>query len=377
LCESLNGSSRTMTITADTQYYWYVHTEAANGNWSQEVAGAMYACPSTPPSSPDLTAGNTAVPSSGTANTAVALSSTISNIGTATTGAGFTNLFQSATDASGAGAADIGTSNQATAIVNGGSAPASLSYAFPTEGTFYVRTCADKSSATNTGVITEANANGTGEANNCGEWSGPISVGPCVTNCGTVDPDAALNCTRSPNSLSYAAGDPITFEAGPSGGAGPNFSFRDPGANKLLRPLNASHTWVTSFSDNIPSPGISVAATADNVADISYCGGPFTITGGGGLCGTPVPTLKVTPDRVVTGGTVTLSWSATQVDHSCTIVGDNYGPTVLNAVSCSITGGTSAPITIKAQTQFCIKCDEDKNTQKCVVANILPGFQEF
>jgi hypothetical protein len=122
----------------------------------------------TPPQ-PDLTAGSI-TPTNATAGSAVTLSSTISNIGATTTGAGFTNLFQKATDSSGTGSTDIGTFVRGSALVAGGSFNATLSYTFSTAGTSYIRACADKSSAGNAGAISESN-----EGNNCTGWI-PITV---------------------------------------------------------------------------------------------------------------------------------------------------------------------------------------------------------
>ncbi|MDO8589757.1 MAG: CARDB domain-containing protein [bacterium] len=117
---------------------------------------------------PDLTAGPVS-PNSATVSIATTLSAPVSNIGTGSTRVGFTSLFQKATSNTGANAADIGTFTRSSAFLAGGSMTASLSYTFPSADggtTRYIRVCADKSSATNVGVITESNEN-----NNCGDWT--------------------------------------------------------------------------------------------------------------------------------------------------------------------------------------------------------------
>lgn len=114
--------------------------------------------------SSDLTVGSV-TPTTATAGSAVTLTATISNSGTASTDASFTNLFQRATDSSGTSSTDIGTYD-ATTLAASGSASATLSYTFPSAATWYVRACADKSSSASTGTITESD-----EANNCGAWT--------------------------------------------------------------------------------------------------------------------------------------------------------------------------------------------------------------
>src|SRR6185295_15374512 len=123
-----------------------------------------------PPSTgADLTAGGVS-PAAATVNSPQTFSATISNIGDTSTGAGFADLFQKASDASGTGASDIGGTYSNNALSGGASYSTSLSYTFPSAGTYYMRVCADKSSAGDTGVITESNEN-----NNCGAWTA-ISV---------------------------------------------------------------------------------------------------------------------------------------------------------------------------------------------------------
>lgn len=117
----------------------------------------------TPTLLPDLTTGP--VSSSATAPLiAIFLSATVTNTN-ASTGTGFTTLFQRATSDTGANATDIGTVGS-NAYSAGESTGDSLSYNFPKSGTYYFRACADKNSATDAGVITESD-----EDNNCGTWT--------------------------------------------------------------------------------------------------------------------------------------------------------------------------------------------------------------
>ncbi|MEX2013757.1 MAG: CARDB domain-containing protein [Parcubacteria group bacterium] len=154
------------SVTSGTLYRYRIrahnHDTSLYSGYSNIVARTTTNCPI---DLPDLTAGASS-PGTATVGLPVTLSASVSNIGTASTGAGFTNLFQRATSASGAGATDIGTHVRGSALGTGNSINATLSYTFPSAGNYYIRVCADKSAATNNGVITELNEN-----NNCGDWS--------------------------------------------------------------------------------------------------------------------------------------------------------------------------------------------------------------
>jgi hypothetical protein len=91
----------------------------------------------------------------------------INNQGAGDINVSFVNLFRKADTMTGSGAIDIGT-DTVPHLRSGGNAPISLTYTFPLSdaGTYkYIKVCADKSSAADTGSIAEAN-----EANNCSPW---------------------------------------------------------------------------------------------------------------------------------------------------------------------------------------------------------------
>jgi hypothetical protein len=137
---------------------------------------------------PNLTAGNV-TPTSAVAGTPVTFTSTITNSGTVSTGAAFTDLFQVAYDASGTGASDIGTFANPVRTA-GTNNVATVSYTFATPGTKYVRACADKASAAGTGTINE-----TSESDNCSAWTAVVvtspPTGPNLTS-GSVTPTTAV-----------------------------------------------------------------------------------------------------------------------------------------------------------------------------------------
>ena len=108
---------------------------------------------------PNLTA-SAPTPTTATINVAQTFTSTITNNGTASTGASFVNLFQTSPSSTGAsGVVDYPVSPNMSTLANGLSAPTSRSITFTTLGTIYMRACADKSSAGSTGTITESNEN--------------------------------------------------------------------------------------------------------------------------------------------------------------------------------------------------------------------------
>ncbi|HNW71347.1 MAG TPA: CARDB domain-containing protein [Candidatus Paceibacterota bacterium] len=135
-------------------------------------------------SKPDLTINTYGTPTSAQPNVSVKLSSTVKNIGSASTGASFYNFFQISTNAS----ASIQKNNILTNLLPKAYAdntpienlPATLmpeldsqasnitnaNYTFGSTGTYYFRACADKTGPANTGTIDESNEN-----NNCGHWT--------------------------------------------------------------------------------------------------------------------------------------------------------------------------------------------------------------
>ena len=162
------------------------------------------------PSQPNLTINTGALtPSTATQNSSVTLSATVTNATTVATPTGFYTLFQKANDASGTGATDIGTYYRASYLPASQTFAATLSYIFTAQGTSYIRACADKSAAANTGVITESNEN-----DNCHPWMA-VTVSAPLTECndgidndgnGPKDWPADLGCSTSsdPTEAGYA-----------------------------------------------------------------------------------------------------------------------------------------------------------------------------
>ena len=204
---------------------------------------------------PDLTAG-TVSPTTAVAGTATTFSATISNANVAT-GASFTNLFQRATDANGTGATDIGTDTSPT-LGAGETDTARLNYTPTTAGTFYMRVCADKSSAASTGTITESN-----ETNNCGPWTAVVVS--------TTPSPVSGTCSVSPTSI--VSGGSATWSAVPSGGTG-TYTYSWTGTDSLTGTTqNVTKTYSTAGTKTA-----SVTITSGGVSSTIACSNNLTVT---------------------------------------------------------------------------------------------------
>jgi len=322
---------------------------------------------------PDLTVGFVS-PSSATSGGATVFSAMVSSAN-ASTGAGFTNLFQKATSAAGANAVDIGTSASPT-IFQGSSAPATLTYTFPASGTYYVRVCADKSSAGNSGVITESDEN-----NNCGAWS-PVFVS---------DLPISGSCSVSPNS--GFIGDSFTWAtSGVSGGNG-SYAYLWSGTDGLSgtsASMTKSYdaTGSKTGSVTVTSGGNSQTFACTNSVIVTPCYGQGCVTtnpptsgcaysgpaqpkinvpaqccaSAPGVCpALPTATLSANPTVIDQGGSSMLTWNSTGAS-TCTIPtlvtngppGGNISTGVINnhqtqnyqvnyQITCTGPGGTSSP----------------------------------
>ncbi|MFA5840874.1 MAG: CARDB domain-containing protein [Candidatus Paceibacterota bacterium] len=172
-----NNSSATFTIGynggLDTTFYLYNNaqqlafatlTPICAGPW--DTAANPVTCLPAASSLPDLTA-SAPTPAIAAVNVATTFSSTISNIGTGSTGASFSNFFQVATAPGGKGILTDIASASTPALAAGATRAITKSYTFPITGTFSIRTCADKTNRNSLGVIDE----GVNEGNNCSSWT--------------------------------------------------------------------------------------------------------------------------------------------------------------------------------------------------------------
>jgi hypothetical protein len=292
----------------------------------------------------DLTAG-AVTPSTATAGASVTISSTITNSGAASTGTGFTTLFQFDNDTD----RTVITSTRTDAVSTlapSGSEVSSVTYSYPTVGTWYVRACTDNNESF-VGVITESN-----EGNNCSAWrtvSVTASTGAGVTS-----------CTVSPGSV--ATGTPVTWTASPAG--------------------LGTYTWAPSEGGAPGGTGATLGRTYNSAGtygmSVSAGGGSANcpnVVVGASLYGMAVPSITAVPERVVPNGTSVLRVSATGVDSGCTLTGPGVTRdlTPVNGVV-AVTNVTTAPIT--NQSTYVLSCDDGEATAKAIV-NIIPSIQEF
>jgi hypothetical protein len=91
-------------------------------------------------------------------------------------------------------------------------------------------------------------------------------------------------------------------------------------------------------------------------------------------CGSnPAVGISARPDRIVPGGSTTISWSASGVyTPSCTIWGPGLNVSA-PANACAIPNGSQS-VTITRQSTYTITCG---TASKSVTVNVLPKFQEF
>lgn len=298
---------------------------------------------------PDLSA-SLITPSSATAATPVTLAATISNTGSASTGSSFTDLFQRATDSSGSGATDIGTFANSS-LGTGASGVATRSYTFPSAGTYYVRACADKSSASDAGIIPESD-----ETNNCSSswtqvhvcasgqsWDGssctsttPVPTCSFTANSSAVPPTLSWSC----NDASYCTGGGFSTGNATSGNA----------------TVSTSGTYTLSCT----GPG-GTAPTQ-------------TVTVGTTTCSNPTADLTAAPDRIRPNTHTTISYTASGINTSCVVTGPGVNQPV-TASSCLVSPGTVTTPNLTTQATYVITCDGVERDR--AIVNVVPNFEEF
>jgi hypothetical protein len=345
----------TYNITPNVQYGWWVHSNVGPADYnpahySAAAFGPNFSCGG----QPDLTAGNV-TSTSATAGTPVTLASTITNSPAASTGAAFTDLFQRADDAAGTvNVVDIRTYAN-SALAAGGSNTASVSYPFPSVGTYYVRACADKASAGNAGVITESN-----EANNCSNSWTRVDVSAAV-----IPP---LSCSVSPSSGNVTVPGSATYTA--SGASAP-YTWTAPDGGSYGTTAQATRPFSSAggpYAMTVSKAGYTPAACLPNVTASAVA--PSSCTGG-------TASITASSTRVQLNQTTTVSYNASFITTSCVIKGSNGYTQTIPANSCTIPGNggsfTTAPIT--TQTTYTITCDGIAYPP--VIINVQPKFQEF
>lgn len=246
---------------------------------------------------PDLTV-SAPSPVGATMNVPLTFSTTVTNGGDLTTGTSFSVLYQSSSDG-GVTFSDLGPVTVGVLAAGSSAVATSSSTTFAVNGTFIIKACADKSSASNPGVITESN-----EGNNCNQSSLVVSGVPKVTltanpttgTAGVVNPTLTWTTTNSPTSCN-ATGD---WTNTPSKALG--------GGSELMGILSTIKTYSYSLTCT-NATGTSAVATATVQVVSAPVINTFTISPVSGAVGTVTPTLSWTTSNAPTSCTATGDWN--------------------------------------------------------------------
>ena len=274
-------------------------------------------------------------------------------------------LFQTATDSSGTGATNIGTYNAGGPLndANDGNGDNTesdkIAYTFPSAGTYYMRACAGTANNTSFPVFESDTTN------NCGAWTQIVVSGaPVVVSC-TPSPSTQTTNTNVTWTATYSgftqAPNRFTWTVtggSPSSGSSATFTSKFAAAGNYAPTLTAKNSTTGQTTSNTSCTPVQI----------------------GGACGaTPSPTITSSASRVTAGGTVTLHWSATNVNTSCVVSGPNIigGTKTSNASSCSVSDGGGATATVNTQSTYCIVCDGNAAAQQCVTVDVTPKIIEF
>lgn len=194
---------------------------------------------------PNLSA-SVATPILATAGVATTFSSTITNGGTATTGAGFTNRFEFDDDTN--HASGVATVTDASPTLTSSATDVSqVSFTFATSGTKYVRVCAD-TDGSGGGSIAESD-----ETNNCTSWAS-VTVEQADLTAGSVTPTTATqNVAATLSATILNEGDAAT-----------GISF----TNLFQIDADSDHDSGVTATRTDTSPALAVSGT--DVSQVSY-----------------------------------------------------------------------------------------------------------
>ncbi len=276
------------------------------------------------------------------------------NIGGGSTGIGFKNLFQIATDVSNPNN-PLGVQTVAVAAMGvlgaGAHDNAIASYTFPAVGTYYMRVCANKLDANTFDAVPESDY-----TDNCGTWAG-------ITVSGGIPPSCvqASDCTGSSIcTAGLCAVCPIgTTKVGNS---------CPPTVNSCVQATDCTGNSVCTAGSCIVCPvgttkvGNSCPPTVNSCVQASDCTGGYVCSAG--VCTPPTggsSNLILNVPRVRRGESAQVTWSATGVT-SCSITAfastdqSNGVLDTVHAVSGTITTHSTVTDAINSPTTVTLTC---------------------
>jgi hypothetical protein len=404
--DGYTGTSIVYGITPGQNYDWWVHSNIGpadyNPNHYSDPAGApQLNCPGLP----DLTAAD-ATPVTVVRGTSYTFNGTAKNTGLGPSGgSGFRNVFQ-VCDGSAASQTASGNCSSYNVVndmwLNGNvptnsTSPLSFTWSVPSNlalsgtsvhtsrlaqiiekvfgiklshaatSTYYYRWCANYNSSWTT-TVAESNY-----GNNCGAWGAMTVTDPTVM------------CSAAQNSISIPPDKQVTYTVNPGTGAVGDYTWL---SSDGWTTTTASKTMQRRYSLDDPTYPVPPAGgtyqmrvkgsntayavcSPDTVVTTPYCAGPGTLT------------LTASPSRVVAGGSVTLSWSGSNIGDktpSCSIKNTRTNTDVKTiqapsaSPSCSITSDSST-VTINQQETFAISCTD--GSSKTITVNVVPKPNEF
>jgi len=332
------ATSGSTSVSATTNTTYTVTCTGDAGTASDSKTLTVY-----PPLQPDLVASAPAV-GSAVAGQSTSFSAVASNIGTGSSGS-FPILFH--VSESGA----LVNSSYLAGLAPAGSGSGSVSYTFPSVGTYSVRACANFNTSWSA-ITTESNY-----GNNCGPWTS-VTV--------SAAPNPTLSCNVS--STSITPGQSVTYSANPSGGAtGPYTWVAGDGGN---------HGSASTVTRTLTTPGIYSMNVDTSSTAVSYCPN-VSVAATWCTNSSTVLSITATPNRVRAGQSVVLAWSADGVNGegaTCSVSGPgvSWSSAVAAAPVCTASGSAN-PI-INTQSTYTLTCGSQT---KSVTVNVIPKFQEF
>jgi hypothetical protein len=300
-------------------------------------------------SSADLTAGPVS-PTSAIAGTAITLSSTISNTGVGSTGAGFTNLFQFDNDADHA-AVTATMTDTSPAVTAGGTDVSQVAYTFSTPGTWYVRACADND-VSFIGTIAESN-----EGNNCGAWTEVAVALPLLTG----------SFSASPDTIDPGGSSTLTWTSNATTCVGQGFS------TGVGNPANGSAV----VTPTTPGPnGYQIICSKSGYSDLVLATTVTVIS--------VTATISAKPTCISGGGSSKIFWSISPVSQiqsgSCRLSGPGLSSNPLT-VSPDGSAPNASPqtATVNTKTPYTILCTTTggSSVSKSVIVDVSGCWAEF